>query len=91
MTVHPASHKYAMETSEFIMFRKICTCIAIFGNIGKHNSNYIVDTTIYPLEKTSLIIFVVGCTLFRWADTALNFPVHPESVTADFSSLICFV
>ena len=88
MTANPASYNYAMETSEFIMFGKICTCLAVFGNIGKHNSNYIVDTIIYPLEKTSLIIFVVGCTLFRWEDNSMEFPVYIESATEQFPSFI---
>ena len=60
------------------MFEIICTCPAIFGNIGKSNSPSFVDLIICPLGNFALIFFVVGCTLFRWEDTATKFLVHPE-------------
>ena len=80
-----------METSECFIFGKIRECISVLGNIGKYNSTYIVDLIICPLGKFILIMFLVGRTLFRWANNAMKFPVHPESTTADFSRLICFL
>ena len=86
VTVHLESHNSSMETSECFVFGKIYACIAIFGNIGKSNSNSIVDIVIHSLGNFALIIFFVGCTLLSWADTAMKIPVHPEPATAEFSS-----
>ena len=68
------------------MFGNICACLAVLVNMGKYNSLYILDIIIRPLVQFELIILVVGCTLFGWADTAMKFPVHPESLTAEFFS-----
>ena len=73
------------------MFGNICVCLAVLVNMGKYNSLSIVDIIICPLVQFALIILVVGCTLFRWADTAMKFPVHPESLTAEFTPFfVCF-
>ena len=90
VTVHPASHTSPMETCECFMFGKIFACIAIFGNIGKTHSPFIVDLIIYPLGNFALIIFFVGHTLYRWIDTAMKFPVHTESETVEFFSFVSF-
>ena len=58
-----------METSEFFMFGNICACLVVFVNIGEYNPPSIVDMVIYPLGNFASIIFVIGITLFRWADT----------------------
>ena len=50
-----------------------------------------MDLIICLLENFALIIFVVGHTLFRWADTAIKFPVHLESATAEFNSFVSCV
>ena len=88
VTVQMASHNAPMKTSDCFMFGKICSCLAIFGNTGKSNPPSIVDLIIYPLGNFALIIFVAGCTLFRWADTSMKFLVNPESATAEFSSFV---
>ena len=75
-----------METSECFIFEKICACLAVLGNIGKSNPPYIVDLIICPLGNDLLILYVVGRKLFRWTDTAMKFPVHPEPAIAEFSS-----
>ena len=80
-----------METSECFMFGNLCACIAVLGNIGKYNHPSIVDLIIRPLVSFTFIIFVVSRTLFRWADTAIKFPVHPESITAEFYSFVSCV
>ena len=67
-----------METSECFMLGKICAPIAIFGNIVKSNRPSILDLIICPLGYFASIIFVVGCTLFRWEDTDMRFTVYPE-------------
>ena len=71
------------------MFGNICACLAVLVNMGKYNSLSIVDIIICPLVHFALIILIVGCTLFRWADTAMKFPVHPESLTAEIFSFFC--
>ena len=68
------------------MFGHICACLAVFCNVGKYNTPSIVDLIACPLGHLVLIIFVVGCTLFRWEDTAIEFPVHLESATTEFYS-----
>ena len=90
VTIHPASHSHPMETSECLVFGKICACLAVFGSIVKYNSPSIVDLVIYLLGHIASIISVIGCTLFRWADTAMKLPVHTESATAEFSYFIYF-
>ena len=69
----------------------MCACLAVLGRIGKSNSLSIVDMIICPLGYFALMIIVVGCTLFRWEDTAMKLPVHPESATAEFSCSIYFL
>ena len=85
-TIYPASHSSPMETSACLVFGKICACISVLGSIDKYDSPSMVDMIICPLGHFSLIIFVVGCTLFRWEDTAIEFPVHLESATTEFYS-----
>ena len=77
VTIYPASHSSPMETSACLVFGKICACISVLGSIGKYDSPSMVDMIICPLGHFSLIIFVVGRTLFRWSDTAMNLPVYP--------------
>ena len=72
------------------MFGKICDFPAVFGNIDKSNPLSIVDMIICTLGNFVLIIFVVGSTLFMWADTAMGFPVHTESETAGIPLFIVF-
>ena len=79
-----------METSECFIFGKMCACLAVLGNIGKSNSPSILDLIICPLGYFALIIFIVGCTFYRWEDTAMKVPVHAESATAQFSNSISF-
>ena len=67
------------------MFGNICAC-----STGKYNYTSILDLIIFPLLHFALIIFVVGRTLFRWADTAMGFPVHTESETAGIPLFIVF-
>ena len=64
------------------MFVNICACIYVLGNMGKYNPPSIVDLNIYLLGHFALIIFVVCCTLFSYTDTATEFTMHTESVTA---------
>ena len=71
------------------MFGNICACLAVLVNMGKYNSLSIVDIIICPLVHFALIILIVGCTLFRWEDTAMKFPVHPESLTAELPLFLC--
>ena len=87
VTVQPAPHSAIMETSECFMFGNICAFIVVLCNIGKYNPPYIVDLIIRPLGHFILIIFIVSCTLFRWADTVIKFTVPPESATVEFSLL----
>ena len=89
--IHPAPHSAPMETSECFIFGKICACLDVRGNIGKYNSPSIVDIVICPLGHFLLTIFVVGHTLFRWADTDMKFPMHHESATAEFYCSILFL
>ena len=91
VTVQPASHSDIMETSECFMFGNICACITVIGNIGKYNHPSILDLIVRPLGNFTLIIFVVSCTLLRWEDTVMKFPVHSESATAEFSCSIFFL
>ena len=91
VTVQMTQHSAPLETSECFMIGKIWARIYVFGNIGKSNIPYIVDLILYPLGHFSFIIFVVGCTLFRWADNSMKFPVHTESATAEFSSFVSCV
>ena len=91
VTIHPASHSAPMETSECLIFGKICACIAVLGSMGKYNSPSIVDLIICPLGNFALIIFVVGCTLFRWTDTTMKLTVHNESGTVEFYCSISFL
>ena len=70
------------------MFENIFACLAVLSNMGKYNASSIVDMIIYPLGHFALIIFVIGQTFFRSADTTMKFPVHPESATVEFPSLI---
>ena len=87
--IYPTSHSATMETSECFIFGRICAYIAVLGNIGKYNSPSIVNMIICPLGNFVLVIFVVGFTLFRWADTVTKFPGHPKSAIAEFSCSIC--
>ena len=82
-----------METSEIFMSGNIFACLYVLGKIGKSNYPSIIDLIVCPLGNFALIIFVVGHTLFRWADTAMKLPIHPESDTEEFSSFVscCFV
>ena len=90
VTIHPASHSSTMETSERLIFGKICACLALIVSIGKSNPPSIVDLIVCPLGNSALIIFVVGRSLFRWADTYMKLPVHPESANAIFPILFLF-
>ena len=65
-----------METSEYFIFGNIYACIYVLGNRGKYNPPSIIDLIICSLGNFVLIIFVVGCTLFRLEDTTTKFPVH---------------
>ena len=69
------------------MLGEICACLDISGIIGKSNSPSIMDRIIYPLVNFELMIFFCH-TLFRWAYTAMKFPVHPESATDKISSFV---
>ena len=89
VTAHPASHSVPMETIECFMFGELWDCLDIFGDIGKFNSPFIEDLIICLLGNNLLVIFAVGHKLLRWVDTAMKFPVRPESATAGFSSLSC--
>ena len=60
------------------------------GIIGRSKSPSVVDFIIRPLGNFSFMVFVVGRTLFRCADTAKKFTVNPESATAEFSSFVSF-
>ena len=91
VTVNPASHSAPMETSECFIFGQICACLDVLFNIGKYNPDSIDDMMIFPLGIFLLIIFVVGCTLFRWSDTDMTFPVHHESATTRSSSFVSCV
>ena len=64
-TVQPASHRAQMDTSGCFMFGNICAFPAVLVNIGKYNYPLIADLIIFPLGNFALIIFVVGCKLFR--------------------------
>ena len=70
------------------MFSKIWACLYLFVNVDKYNPPSIVDLIIYPLGHFALMIFVVGCTLYRWADTVLKPPMHPDLATAEFSYFV---
>ena len=87
VTVHMVLHNDPIETSGCFMLGKICSYLAIYSSIGKSDSPSIVDLMICPLGKFSLIIFVVGRTLFRWEDSTMKFPVQPESAKAEFPPL----
>ena len=89
--IHTESHSAKMETGECLIFWKTCACLAVLGSIGKYNSPSIVDLIIFTLGNVALIILIVGCTLFRWADTAMKLPVHPESSTTAFSCSVYFI
>ena len=91
MTIHIASHSSPMETSECLIFDKICAYPAVLGSIGKSNSPSIVDIIICLLGNFALIIFVVGRTLFSWANTAMKLPMHPELATVGFSCSVSFI
>ena len=90
VNIHPATHSALMETSEYFIFDEICACIDLLGNISKYNSLSIVDLIICPSRHFVFIISLVGRTIFRWANTAMKFPVHPESATAAFSCSVSF-
>ena len=89
--INPALYSAPMDTSEWFLFRIICFCLAVLGNIVKSNSPYIMDVIICILGDVSLAIFVVGCTLFRRADTSMKFIVRPESATVERSCSIFFL
>ena len=65
----------------------MCLFCNIFGNIDKSNSPSIVGLIISPIRFFSLIIFGFDHTLFRWVDTAIKFPVHPDQLLWNFSLL----
>ena len=64
---------------------EICTCLAVFGNIGKSNSPSIEDLTIFPLGYFTIILFGFGRTLLRWENTAMKYLMYPKSSTWVFS------
>ena len=71
-----------------IYVSKLYTFLAVYSSIVRSNSLSIVDLIICPLGYFSLVVFVVGCTLFRWSATAKNFTLHPELEMAEFSSFV---
>ena len=91
LKIHPESNSDPMENSGCFIFVKMCDCLVLLGNTGKFNYPSIVDLSICPLGHFALIISVVGCNCFRWADTDMKFPVHHESATVEFSCSIYFI
>ena len=91
VTINSALHSDLMETSECLILGNLFAFLDVFGSIGKSNSPPIMYLIICPLGYFALIIFIVGCTLFRWAENFTKLPVHPESVTVEFSRSIYFL
>ena len=80
-----------MDTSECFIFGKICAYLAVFGYTGKYNPPLIAEMIICPLGHSALIFCFLGCKVFRSADNDMEFPVHSESATAQFSCSIYYI
>ena len=79
LTVQLASNNAPIEISECFMFGKFVPVLLYLAT--KVNPNHLSS---WILGHFALMIFVVSRTLCRWADTTMNFPVYPESATAEF-------
>ena len=74
-----------------VYFWKMCDFLDMFGSIGRSKSPSIVYLIICTFGKFTLMVLVVGRTLFMWEDTSMKFPVHPVLATTEFSSFdSCF-